>query len=152
MLIKINLHIYYFTVKPNPVDQPILHDPVCNDGCSFNVTWSQTDHYYSSLSHVNYVVYILVDGIHRIVEECINIHSTLCTVEYLITEIRFGKYAAAVQAVYQYDYTFLDKTSDLSNLSNVFQLDHNSYPSTYVYCNCVPLIVATDISYKLTRM
>ena len=125
-------HVSLFADKPNPVDQPILHDPVCDDGCRFKVEWNHTDHIYFSKSHRNYVVYMSIDGIHQRVHECINVHSTSCTVEYGITEIRFGNYAAAVQAVYSYYYKSPDKTSDLSKFSNVVQLDYLSYPSMHL--------------------
>ena len=126
--------MYLFVVKPNAVDRPILHDPECDDGCSFLVSWNETDHFYSSLSHVNYVVYISVDGKdYNRASGCINVHGTYCTIEYDITEIRFGNYAVAVQTVFSYSYLDPDKTSDISNSSNVLQLDHDSYPSMHIY-------------------
>ena len=70
---------------------------------------------------------------------CINVHSTGCTVEYSITEIRFGMYAAAV---FFYDYLVPDKISDLSNFSNVVQLNHQSYPSMHiVQCVCIYIYI-----------
>ena len=124
-----------FTDKPNPVDKPVLHDPVCDNGCRFLVTWNETDYFYSSQSHVNYVVYMSVDdGNYTRAAGCINVHSTECTIEYSITEIRFGMYAAAVQTVFSYDYLVSDRISILSNSSNVVQLNHRSYPSMHIYC------------------
>lgn len=139
------LYTCVFTDKPNPVDQPILHDPVCDDRCGFMVEWNHTDHFYLSRSQRNYVVYMSIDGINQRVHECINVHSTSCTIRYDITEIRFGKYAAAVEAVYSYNYKSPDKTSDLSRFSNVVQLDYSSYPSNAHFI-CVSCIVYHLIS------
>ena len=89
---------------------------------------------------MNYVVYMSVDGENKSRRAgCINVHSTGCTVEYSITEIRFGKYAAAVQTVFFYDYLVPDKISDLSNFSNVVELNHESYPSMHIV-QCVYII------------
>ena len=124
--------MFLFTDKPNPVDRPILSDPECDDGCDFVVSWNRTDYFYSTLSLVNYVVYISRDGIRYRPQKCINVHSTHCIVHYEITEVEFGMYAAAVQTVFYYDDLVPDRTSDLSNFSNVVQLDYSSYPSMYI--------------------
>ena len=120
-----------FTDKPNPVAQPILHDPVCDNRCGFEVEWNHTDYIYLSKSQRNYVVYMSIDGIQQRAHDCIIVHTTSCVVEYDITEIQFGKYAAAVQAMFSYDYKSPDRTSDLSTFSNVVQLDYSSYPSMH---------------------
>ena len=118
-----------FTDKPNPVDRPILHNPGFDNGCSFLVEWNHTDHYYFSKSHRNYIVYMSIDGTCQRARGCINKHSTSCVVRYDITEIRFGKYTAAVQAVFSIEDELPDRVSDLSEFSNMVQLNHMTYPS-----------------------
>lgn len=139
--------LYLFTDKPNSVDRPILSGPTCDNGCDFLVSWNQTDYFYASPSHINYVVYISQDGDRPYkAQDCINVHSTSCKVRYGITEVHFGMYAAAVQTVFSVDYPDPDKISDLSNLSNVVQLDHSSYPSMYI-CAVYLYILSCSISY-----
>jgi len=134
MYIK-SCYISLYTDKPNPVAAPVLHQPACDshsDECSFVflVEWSNTDYYYTSLSLINYNVYILLNGERFL--ECINVHGTSCVKP--LDPIVLGKYAAYVETVWDIQNSVPpDRSSELSELSNTITVSYSSIPGTAIY-------------------
>jgi len=124
----------FLTDKPNPVARPLLHKPSCDgNDCSsfgFKVQWNRTDYYFSSLSGINYNVYISFNGV-SISLGCINVHGTSCVVPVQLNPVQLGMYAAIVEVVYDVQIDVpppREESSELSDLSNIVELDFSDIP------------------------
>ena len=143
------MHTYYmlpflciFTDKPNPVAAPLLYKPRCEGSdCSsfgFKVEWNHTDYYHSSLSSINYNVYISYDGVSTTLG-CVNVHGTSCVVPVQLDPVKLGMYAASVETVYDVQKDVpppREESSERSNLSNSIILNFSDIPGIF----CVKLL------------
>ncbi|XP_065905519.1 uncharacterized protein [Dysidea avara] len=132
-----------FIYKPNPVASPLLHEPRCdNDDCSsfgLPVEWNSTDYYHSSLSQINYIVYLSHNGDIRRVEHCTYVHGTTCIIQ--MNPIVLGNYAVYVETVWDVQQDIPpEKASEWSKLSNTVVVTYSDIPEAAikpcaVYCN-----------------